>query len=68
MSNGYSCQPGADAAEAGQPPINDQTRSELMATTIRHTTVSHIGYLRGKLASEWIDAISKRRRPCEHTP
>jgi hypothetical protein len=49
------------------PPIN-QTRNELMATTIRHTTLSHIGYLRGKPASEWIDAISKRRRPREHTP
>jgi hypothetical protein len=39
-----------------------------MDTNIRHRPIGHPAYLRGKPASEWIDAIAKRRRPREYTP
>jgi hypothetical protein len=39
-----------------------------MDTSVRHRPFGRIAYLRGKPASEWIEAISKRRRPRECTP
>jgi hypothetical protein len=39
-----------------------------MDTYVRHRPFGRVAYLRGKPASEWIDAISKRRPPREHPP
>jgi hypothetical protein len=39
-----------------------------MNRNVRHRPFRHAAYLRGKPASEWIDAISKRRRPRGYTP
>jgi hypothetical protein len=39
-----------------------------MDTNSRHRPIGCPAYLRGKPASEWIDAIAKRRRPREYTP
>lgn len=36
-----------------------------MNTNIRRSAASHTPYLRGKPASEWIDALSTRRRARE---
>ena len=39
-----------------------------MDTRVRHRPFGRIAYLRGRPASEWIEAISKHRRPRESTP
>jgi hypothetical protein len=37
-----------------------------MDTYVPHPRFGRVAYLRGRPASEWIDAISKRRRTREH--
>jgi hypothetical protein len=39
-----------------------------METIVRHRPSGRIAYLRGKPASQWIDATSKRRRHREQAP
>lgn len=39
-----------------------------MDTDVPHARSGRIAYLRGRPTSEWIDAISKRRRTREHPP
>lgn len=39
-----------------------------MDTCVPHPRFGRIAYLRGRPTSEWIDALSKRRRTREHSP
>jgi hypothetical protein len=39
-----------------------------MDTDVPHPRFGRIAYLRGRPTSEWIDAISKRRRTREQPP